>query len=177
MTELETIARAKMYLDMLSRGVDPLTGQPVGSSDVVNQVRISKCLQFVSGVLGQVLDNGGVGAVEKEPFRITPAELARVELSSHPVSISGLCQRITAATGNPRMANLSSVPVLNWLEARGLLAKVDAQKGRARRPTRDGVQLGIFTQEQTGANGPYTAVLYNDNAQRFILEHFWEILG
>ena len=46
MTELETIARAQMYLEKLANGVNPLTDAEVGDSDVVNNVRISRCLFY-----------------------------------------------------------------------------------------------------------------------------------
>ena len=51
MTELETMQRAKMYLDKLANGINPLTDQPASDSDCINQVRISRCLFYVSDVL------------------------------------------------------------------------------------------------------------------------------
>ncbi len=41
MTELETLQRAKMYVDKLANGINPLTDQPVDEGDVINHVRIS----------------------------------------------------------------------------------------------------------------------------------------
>lgn len=52
MTELEIMQRAKMYLDKMAQGIDPISGQPVPDSDCICQERISKCLTYVSGVLG-----------------------------------------------------------------------------------------------------------------------------
>ena len=49
MTELETMQRAKMYLDKLSRGIDPITGNEVPEDTVLNNVRICRCLHYVSG--------------------------------------------------------------------------------------------------------------------------------
>ena len=60
MTELETMQRAKIYLDKLARGVDPISNQEVPEDTVLNNVRICRCLHYVSGVLEQVIANGGV---------------------------------------------------------------------------------------------------------------------
>ena len=60
MTELETLMRAKMYVDKLANGVNPLTDEPVLESDVVNNVRISRCLFYVSSVLSKVIDKNQV---------------------------------------------------------------------------------------------------------------------
>ena len=54
MTELETIARAKMYIDKLANGINPLDDTAVAENDVVNNVRISRCLFFVSDTLRSI---------------------------------------------------------------------------------------------------------------------------
>ena len=54
MTELEIMQRAKMYLDKLANGINPVTDQPASDSDCINQVRISRCLFYVSDVLRRV---------------------------------------------------------------------------------------------------------------------------
>ena len=67
MTDLEMMQRAKQYIDSLANGYDPLSGKPVKDDDVVNQVRISRCLFYVSGVLQKVIDNGGEIQRKKKP--------------------------------------------------------------------------------------------------------------
>ena len=59
MTEIEIIARAQMYLEKLANGIDPLTNKEVPENDVVNNVRISRCLFYSSGILKQIIDNKG----------------------------------------------------------------------------------------------------------------------
>ena len=56
MTEKEIIKHAKDYIDSLANGTNPLTGEPVNESDVVNNVRISRCLFYVSEILEKVLN-------------------------------------------------------------------------------------------------------------------------
>lgn len=41
MTELEKIKRAKMYMDKLANGINPLDDTVVPDEDIVNQVRLS----------------------------------------------------------------------------------------------------------------------------------------
>ena len=126
MTELETIERAKMYLDKLANGIDPITDLPVPDGEVINQVRISRCLFFASDVLRRVLENGGVQVQKgskKVPFTITQEQLSSVQFSKDPLRITELCQRITDATGQAEMTRLSPSIVLNWLEGLGMLEK------------------------------------------------------
>ena len=56
MTNLEIMQHAKEYLDKLARGIDPLTGCEVPEGEIINNVRISRCLFYVSDVLRQVIE-------------------------------------------------------------------------------------------------------------------------
>ena len=57
MTELEKMQRAKMYIDKLANGIDPVSDELIGDQEVVNQVQIARCLFYVSGVLEDVIEN------------------------------------------------------------------------------------------------------------------------
>ena len=56
MTELEKIAYAKTYIEKLANGINPLTDQPVPDADSINNVRISRCLFYVSDLLRQIVE-------------------------------------------------------------------------------------------------------------------------
>ncbi len=62
MTDLEIMQRAKMYMDKLANGINPLDDSTLSENDIVNNVRISRCLFYVSDVLRQVMENGGTAA-------------------------------------------------------------------------------------------------------------------
>lgn len=56
MTEQEKLHHAKHYIDSLANGLNPLDGTPIPEQDIVNNVKISRCLFFVSDVLRKQLD-------------------------------------------------------------------------------------------------------------------------
>ena len=59
MTESEIMQRAKMYLDKMAQGIDPISDKPVPDTECICQERISKCLTYVSGILGNLIDDKG----------------------------------------------------------------------------------------------------------------------
>ena len=67
MTDLEMMQRAKTYMDKLANGINPLDDTTLSENDIVNNVRISRCLFYVSDVLRQVIENGGNVSKKKTP--------------------------------------------------------------------------------------------------------------
>ena len=178
MTELETMQRAKMYLDKLAQGIDPITGREVAEDSVLNNVRLARCFFYVSGVLDRVIANGGeVGAKPKLPFSIDREQLARVQISQEPVRITQLVDIIGAAVGNPQMKKLSTTIITDWLVEKGFLEKQTDTEGKSMRvPTRNGLMIGLSTQTRQGKYGDYQAVFYSADAQRFVLDNLPSIL-
>ena len=180
MTELETIARAKMYIDKLANGINPLDDTPVAENDVVNNVRISRCLFFVSDTLRKVLENGGISTyqrVRKTEFNITAEELEKIELSDKPIPVSEIAKRINAVTDTERSKKFSHRMVTTWLVEIGMLNGIEDVTGKkSKRPTAEGNELGISVEERMGQNGPYQVVIYNKSAQKFIVDNVFAIL-
>ena len=179
MTELETMQRAKMYLDKLSRGIDPITDREMPEDAVLNNVRICRCLHYVSGVLEQVIANGGVvGKREGTPFVIDRARMANIRLTQTPVSLTEFTGNIVACMGDPNMKKPNAKAITGWLTQRGLMELTTDPEGKQRRlPTEAGFRAGLSTAHRMGANGEYLAVYYDANIQRLILDHLEEILG
>ena len=180
MTELETMQRAKMYLDKLAQGIDPITNQEVPEDSVLNNVRLARCFFYVSGVLEQVIANGGaIGAKPKlQPFAVDPEQLAKVQLSLEPVRVTQLVEMISATVDNPQMKKLSTTVITNWLLEKGFLKKETGAEGKSRRiPTQNGLMIGLSAQTRQGQYGEYQAVFYNSDAQRFVLDNLGAMLS
>lgn len=62
MTEIEKIAYAKSFIDKLANGVNPIDNSTIPDGDVVNNVRLSRCFFYVSDILRQIIDNGGINS-------------------------------------------------------------------------------------------------------------------
>lgn len=180
MTELETIARAKMYIDKLANGINPLDDTAVAENDIVNNVRISRCLFFVSDTLRRVLENGGVGVasrVKKNKFKITAEELEKFEFSDRPIPVSEITKRINDIADTENSTKLSHNTITSWLSEIGMLNEMINTEGKKRkRPTAEGAELGIFVKEVTSQNGTFNVVFYNKSAQKFIVDNIPSVI-
>jgi len=173
MTELETMQRAKMYLDKLVQGIDPITDHPVADNDSLRNPRLARCFQYVSGVLEKVIANGGqVISAEKPSFTITDEQIAKVQLSGEPLRIADFVDRILQTTGYEGMKKLSPTKLTNWLLKKGFLTQVTDPDGKTHRvPTPAGTELGLSVQMRQYNGVEYPGIFYDTKAQQFLLDN------
>ena len=178
MTELEKIERAKMYMEKLANGINPIDDTVAPDGDIINQVHLSRFFFFVSDVLRQVLENGGIRPAPapskppKSPFALPIEKRGRFAYSERPISISEIGKRINALVDSEDMQKCSYSDILAWLITLGMMEWVSLPNGkRTRRPTEAGGKMGISVAERIGDKGPYQAVVYDVSAQQFIVKN------
>ena len=178
-TELEIMIHAKGYLDKLANGINPLTNETLPDTDIVNQVRISRCLFYVSDVLRQVIEKGGLKKPPKTariPFALSAEQVSRFQIFEQPIYVTAIVERINSLIEDENMKRLSHRSITTFLEREGYLFQYSDAEGKMKRaPTDRGKELGISTEERYSLRGNYQVVLYNRNAQQFILDHLNQI--
>lgn len=180
MTEIDKIARAQMYLEKLANGINPLDGTDVPENDIVNNVRISRCMFYVSDILKQIVENKGKFKVEmpdRVPFSVTPEQLLHFQFSDTPLSISEITKRINALIDTIYVKELKLGSITEWLVSINMLSSITVNNNTRRRPTESGKNLGITTEERSGLYGHYEAVLYSRNAQQFIIDNIDAVIN
>lgn len=179
-TELDKLQRAKEYLEKLAEGFDPFTGEELAQDTVLNNVRLSRCFFYVADVLRQVIANGGsVGkaAANQTPFYITGEELARVNISDTPISVSVFVKAVNDAANVPARKKLSVLSVSNWLMKEGYLKMQEIEEGIHKRTlTEKSAGVGMSSELREGARGKYDIILYDKNAQRFLIDNIKDII-
>lgn len=181
MTELEMIVRAKMYLDKLANGINPLDDTIIPDDDVVNQVRLSRCFFFVSDILRRVIDNGGVETkrkTPKEPLSIPYENRSSFAYSETPIAASEIAKRINDLRPNENMCKINYSHIAKWLCTAGILEVRQLPNGQSTKlPTSAGNELGLFIEERVGSSGPYQVVLYHQSAQEFLIDNLDSIIA
>lgn len=185
MTELEKMKRAKMYIDKLANGFDPITDTELPNDTTLNNIRLMRCFFYVSDILRQVIENDGKIENKKtkkqknkseKPFRITKEDILLIPISERPLSISRFCEAINDVIVHDDMKNLSWKPIMKWLVEREFIAEVNIDGANRKRAGKNASQIGIFEERRFGDRGEYLAILYSSDAQRFILGNLISIL-
>ncbi len=130
MTEIKKLEYTKSFIDKLANGINPLDDTPIPEGDLLNNARLSRCMFYVSDVLRQVIENGGLQKVKKASklqFSIASKQLSKYRFGEYPTS--------------------------------------ERQK------------LGISYERRNGSRGEYEVVLYNKDAQPFILDNIEAVIS
>lgn len=180
MTDLEVMQHAQDYIKSLANGVDPLAGEIIENDSVINNIRISRCLFYVSDVLQKVIDNGGDVNARKItkgllPFSITEEQIGKIEIKETPVGISEFAKRI-AAVLNPDVKAMPATHITQWLMNNGYLAENTYSGKKQKVTTQKGQELGIVTIDGVSKTGiPFKKNVYTVSAQMFIVENLNKI--
>ncbi|HOG00159.1 MAG: hypothetical protein BWY35_02000 [Firmicutes bacterium ADurb.Bin248] len=179
MTERDKLERARMYIYKLANGIDPISDREMPEDAVLNQVRLSRCFFYVAEALDRYIRNyerlNREKAPKKEAFALTPEQWRSIEISEQPIPISIFAQRVNAALADENRVKFAYRWATDWLLEAGYLRIPPGAKGKL--PTDAGQGLGIFTQARQSQNGPYTAVLYSREAQKFLLDNMDAMLA
>ena len=179
MTELEKIKRARMYIEKLANGIDPITDNELPDNTILNNVRLSRCFFYVADILQQVVENGGVGHVVKKQFDMNEQQKRLIPLSDTPIPVSVLCDNISSVVDLAVYRRLSHNKITEWLVAKGFLQETATEKGKRKALTDKSSLLGITQEERISPQygTQYTVNLYSKEAQQFIIDHINEILA
>lgn len=175
---LELLKHAKDYIEKMANGINPLTGENVHDSDIINNVRISRCLFYVNNILGEVISNGGItnNKTKKIPFNISKDEINKYQYSDENLSISKIVKRINELVSNENMSKLKTTDVCNWLISVGLMIEGTLYDKKVKRPTEKGKIIGMYVEHRIGTHGDYDIILYKKGAQKFIIDNIENLL-
>ena len=167
----------------MANGINPLTGESIPDNELINNVRISRCLFYVNDILGEVLINGGIqknvattNRPRKNPFTLNKEKLTNFEYSDIPIPISTIVQKINNLNTNPDMYKLKTTHICNWLINMGILVETEINGKIYKLPTQTGKDMGLYVEERIGYNGEYYIVQYPKQMQEFIIDNFDNLL-
>ena len=169
----ELLTRARDYVTSLANGINPLNGETLPETDITNNIKISRCLFYVSTILDDVITNT---KVIKEPFKISRENLEKFEYSNEGISVTEITARINSLIDTNVMQALKVTDITRWFESIGFLTKTTIDNRAQKMPTNLGREMGLFTESRQGLYRNYEAVLYKRKMQEFIIDNFESLI-
>ena len=195
MDKLQVIQRAKSYMDMLAKGIDPISGELVNNDSALHQERLQKCFLFVSEILDEVIKTNGIVSMpatessqgytavkKKAVFSINPQQRSNIRITNNPIIPSVFIKNINSVVDAENMEKLSLTTINKWLLKQGYLAESKVATGvnkNVKTVTPLSAQIGVIEQtvvdQKTGE--AKTQLLFSRQAQEFLLENIESIIA
>ena len=182
-TEAEKIAYAKMFIDKLANGINPLDDSEIPEGDLINNVRLSRCFFYVSGILGKAVERERRKEVKpkKLPFSITPEELGAFTFSKDPLSPGVIARKLNwlvrEETASKRMSKLSYRQINAWLLSIGLIEYKEYSGKQRLFPTEEGEEMGITSHIWTNYGRSIPVILLNEDAQHLVIDNLDAVMA
>lgn len=180
MTELEKIIYTKSFVDKLANGINPLDGTDIPKNDLFNEVRISRCMFYISNLLDEIIQNGGIKKKSSEknklPLKITEKQVSGINFSEEFMTVSNITEEINKTIDTDIYKKLKVTSITEWLVIKEILYNEIENNKSTRKPTLTGKNLGITTKKCSNDYREYEVVLYNREAQKFIIDNIYEIV-
>jgi len=109
---------------------------------------------------------------KKLPFYISNKDRESIDISETPISISKFSYILNNDINDNIMKKIRGSEITDWLMSKGYL------KGNlgVKEITEEGIKIGIFKEYRLGKEGEkYSVNLYNNQAQKFIIDNLGEI--
>lgn len=178
--ELDDLLMLKDNLEMLASERDPKTGYGVEDS-VLKSSFNKKILLDAASVIDQLLKSDfnslRIDKRKKYAFFLDCEKRKRIKISHEPVSVSAFVYTINEQIDNEKMKKLKATQITMWLMENGYLHEFEHPDGKKFKiATKKAEAIGIFpSKRQSRCGREYDVNMYDENAQRFIIDHLEEI--
>lgn len=175
----QKLDKAIIYVDRIANGFNPVNNQPIENESVLNNPNVIRCMYFIKDILKEVQKNGGIIGkklkVEKESFDF---KILDKFVYIEDKSITKILRQINDYIENPNMKHINCRKITAWLkennyiihgknEELGITGSVVTDKGKS---------IGMYNEVRAINDRTYLAVMYNKDAQEFIVHNLKDIL-
>lgn len=162
------------YIERITDGYHPIHNRPLRDEDALNDPVMIRCMYFIKDILETVRQNEGYISMRKGkavavPF---PEEILDEFQYIEDKSIMHLMRQIHEPVKELNVKKVSFMKVTSWLKEDGYLVEEEEPgTGKTRKiPTEEGKKLGIYLREREYEGRVYETVMYDKNAQEYIVE-------
>ena len=178
--DLTKLDVAIKYVERIAEGLNPVNNLPVENDEVLNNPNVIRCMYFVKEILEEVRRNDGVigGRKDKKGEIMFPIETLDLFQYQEDKTITHVLKQIYAPVEELNVKKISAMKINAWMKEGGYLEdEVGAGTGKnSKIPTEKGKLLGLYVIEKEYNGRSYQAVMYDKNAQEFLVEQLREML-
>ena len=182
MNKIEQIKYAKDFIKKLGQGINPINNEVIDSDDLINNIRVSRCMFFVADILEEIIrkeetdcriSSNTIKPVEK--FVFNNNMLTEFNYSDQDMYLTEFVEGVKELSVKYGIGILPRRAFVNWLLSSKIYeiqettvnGKVQARK----RATQAGSEVGIYNAIKNSAYGPRDVILISRKGQEFLMDN------
>ena len=169
--EIKLLKKSKFYMEALSQGINPFTGEYFDDS-LLQNIKLQSCFDYISDVLADIIEMGGINSVKRKKigrFIITKEQSDKIAYSKEPIGINALAERINDVIDLNKSDKITGNKLANIMYELGYLSQVDGTKQKC--INEKSAEVGIKDIDREDYSGrKYKQIVYSTEAQKFVVE-------
>lgn len=175
--DTKLLKHAQEYIEKMANGINPLNNEIIKDSDLLNNIKISRCLFYVNNILKDVINSKDNIKPIKKPFYLSKEELTKYEYPNYSLSITKILKKINNLIDNPETQKLKIRELVNWLLEKNIIKIIEINGRQSKIPTQFGRELGLYTEHINTLTKEYDKIMYSKQAQEYIINNFDSLLN
>jgi len=179
--EFEKIQKARLVLQKIANGINPINGEKIEEESFLNDPRIIRCFYFVAEVLDNVT-RGVYSSKRSEPrsrvFVITSEQKSKVRFPEGKIGVNEFSRCVNMCIDLNQSKRLTGVEINKRLKAMGILSEETTETGKTRTVINDNsINYGFESQRKSYNGVEYDMVVINDKGKKYLLDNIEVIMG
>ena len=179
----KTLETAIIYVKRLAEGNNPINNQPMEEDTVLNNPNVIRCMYFVKDVLDEVYKNGGVvksvSRKQANAIDVFPKELLAQYEYREDKTINNIMIQLYEPVKDTEIRRITGKMMNDRLLAAGFITEIYSEEFKAniKVPTEKGFSIGMRSERMEYYAHSYMAIMYNKQAQEFLIANFEKIIN
>lgn len=198
--KIKKMYRAKMYMDDMRQGVDPVSKLPVPEDSVIRQEKVINCFAFLSELLDELISEfepeteapaldefappedcvSEETNVTLKPFQISFEQVSNVTITKNPIAASTFIRRINKVLDRKTTKPIREKDINGWLAQKGFIEERVIQvikEDKEYLTTKQASSIGLLLGSKPINNGRADKhfIRFSGTGQQFILDNIDDI--
>ena len=177
--DLKKLEKSITYVERLASGNNPVNNLPLNNDTVLNDPNVVRCMYFIKEILKEVYNNNGIiGKRNKRATKPFPYEILKLFKYEEDKTISKLIKQINDLITDTEVEKIKVINITKWLKFYDYLhiTEMEEYPNLVTIVTDKGKEIGLYNKTCITAIGrKYISVVYNKNAQEFIINNLKRI--
>ncbi|TCL62282.1 hypothetical protein EDC14_102625 [Hydrogenispora ethanolica] len=176
----EKIVMAKLVLEKIAGGVNPLTHEAIPQDSFLNEPKIIRCFYFVAEILDQVARGAyrSGGGKPAAAFVITPEQKQRLQFTPGKIGVNEFAKCVNLSLDLNQSKKLTGVELNKRLKKLGVLSEESGPDGKTRTITNQkSLDYGFESEKRSYNGAEYTMVVLNEKGKRYLLDNLESIMA